>query len=417
MNAEHRQSVEKVFAEPSFGSRAFEIAIGGRDETNIGLQRRRAADSLVPALLEHAQELRLRRRGELAHFVEKQWAASRKLEPTALQLVRTGKGPALVPEQLGLDQGFRQRRTVERDEWPFGSRTGVMDRPCQNLLAGPALAGEQHRRAPGCDLSCVRDRGNELRRPTDDCVEPESLVENASQRGYLSLELLRFGLGGPEPLLVFGEPLVLDRKHERGRDRGADLHVALVVPVLTRRDEEEATAHLLTEQQWHAEQRSVAALDEVPVTPAPGIQLTVSVPDENDLAATETLQDRIILDGRRRRVLGTASTNDANALESLPVGRPDGKAHHVEIDERSNRFAKPLQKIADFEAGSEDRRESRAGFQAFTAAALSVQHHDRLYEGADEVGNLATGRRVPIGIHSRDGAHDDERPADVATGE
>jgi hypothetical protein len=64
---------------------------------------------------------------------------------------------------------------------------------------------------------------------------------------------------------------------------------------------------------------------------------------------------------RRRRVLGTASTNDANALESLPVGRPDGKAHHVEIDERSNRFAKPLQHIAHLEAGSEDRRDALFG--------------------------------------------------------
>src|SRR6267142_763128 len=253
MNAEHRQSVEKVFAEPSCGSRAFEIAIGGRDETNIGLQRRRAADSLVPALLEHAQELRLRRRGELAHFVEKQCAARRKLEPTALQLVRTGKGTALVPEQLGLDQGFRQRRTVERDEWPLGSRTRVVDRPGQNLLAGPALAGEQDCRAGGRHLSCIFESCDELRRPTDNCVEPESVAESGSQRCDLSLELLRFGLGGPEPLLLLGQPLVLDRKHERGGDRGADLHVALVVPVLTRRDEEEPTAGLLTEQQRHAE--------------------------------------------------------------------------------------------------------------------------------------------------------------------
>jgi hypothetical protein len=70
---------------------------------------------------------------------------------------------------------------------------------------------------------------------------------------------------------------VLDRQHQRGGDRRADFYVALVVPVLTRRDEEKATAHLLTEPQWHAEQRSVAARDEVPVTPTPGIQLTVSV--------------------------------------------------------------------------------------------------------------------------------------------
>src|SRR6185503_2852453 len=417
MNTEHRQSVEEVFAEPSFGSRAFEIAIGGRDETNIGLQRRRAADSLVPALLEHAQELRLRRRGELAYLVEKQRAACRKLEPTTLQLVRTGEGTALVAEQLGLDQGFRQRRTVERDEWSLGSRTRVMDRPGQNLLAGPALAGEQDCRASGRHLSGIFESCDELRRPPDDGVEPESVVEGGPQRHYLSLELLRFGLGGPEPLLVFGEPLVLDRQHERGGDRRADFYVALVLPVLTRRDEEKATSHVLTEPQWHAEQRSDPALDEVPVTRAPGIQLTVSVTDENDLAATQTLQDRIILDSRRCRVPGTAGTNDANALESLPVGRPDGKAHHVEVDERSNRFAKSLQNIAHLEAGSEDRRKRRGGRQASTTAALSVQHHDCLDEGADEVGNLATGRRVRLGIHARGGVHDDERPADVATGE
>ena len=292
-----------------------------------------------------------------------------------------------------------------------------MDRPSQDLLAGPALACEQHRRTGGGHLACVVESCDEIRCPTDDRVEPEPVVEGGSQRRHLSLELLRFGLGGPQPVLAFGEALMLDREHERGGDRGADLHVALVVPVLTRRHEEEATARLLTEQQWHAEQRSVAALDEVPVTRAPGIQFTPSVPDENDRAATDALQDGIILGGRRRRVAGTTSTTDADALESLPVGRSDGKAHHLEIDERSHRLAKSLQNVAHLKAGSEDRRESRGGGQAFTAAALSVQHHDRLHEGADEVGNLPPGRRMRLGIYSRGGTHDDERTAAVATTE
>ncbi len=158
-----------------------------------------------------------------------------------------------MAEQLGLDQSFRQRRAVEGDEWSLGSRTRVMDRPGQDLLAGPALAGEQHRRTGGGHLACVVESRDEIRCPTDDRVEPESVVESGSQRRHLPLELLCLGLRRAKPLLVFGQPLMLDRQHERGGDRGADLDVALVVPVLTRRDEEEPTAGLLTEQQRHAE--------------------------------------------------------------------------------------------------------------------------------------------------------------------
>ena len=54
MDAEHRESVVEIFAEPRVGHPTLEVPIGGRDETDVGLQRRRAADSLVPSFLEHA---------------------------------------------------------------------------------------------------------------------------------------------------------------------------------------------------------------------------------------------------------------------------------------------------------------------------------------------------------------------------
>ena len=253
MDAKHRKSVVKILAEPAIGHGTFKVAIGGRNETDVGLQRRRAADTLVPPLLQHAQELRLRRRGKLADLVEKQRATRCGLEAATLQLVSTGKGTTFVTEQLGLDERFRQRRAVERDEWPVRPRARLMDRPRQDLLAGPALAGEQHGRAGGRHLSRVVDSCDELRCPTADRIEREPVIERGPQRRHLSLELLRFRLDDAQPLLVLGQPLVLDRKHERRGDRGADLDIALVVPVLTRRDEEEPTAGLLTEQQRHAE--------------------------------------------------------------------------------------------------------------------------------------------------------------------
>src|SRR2546430_6148267 len=161
---------------------------------------------------------------------------------------------------------------------------------------------------------------------------------------------------------------MLDRKHERGGDRGADLDVALVVPALTPRDEKEATAALLTEPQWHAEQRSVARLDDELVTPAPEIQLTRSVSDEKDVAATDALQNGIILDGRCRGAAGKRSADDAHAVESLSVSGQEVEAHHVEIDQWPHGLAKPLQNVSHLEAGSEDRRQCRGGRQALTAA-------------------------------------------------
>src|SRR5205807_3248309 len=88
MDPEHRETVEEILAEPSFGHRAFEVPIRGRDEANVSLQRGRAAHALVPTLLQHAQQLGLRGRGELADLVEKQRAAPRQLEAATLQLVR-----------------------------------------------------------------------------------------------------------------------------------------------------------------------------------------------------------------------------------------------------------------------------------------------------------------------------------------
>src|SRR5207302_10711412 len=164
-----------------------------------------------------------------------------------------------------------------------------------------------------------------------------------------------------------------------------------------------------------AEYGAMAAVEEVPVSRARGVQLTASVADENDVAATHPLKGRISRDGRRCRVPGAANADDPAALESRPVGGSEGEAHRIEIDQGPYRLAQSLENVVHLEAGSEDRRERRGGRQAFTAAALAVQDHDRLHERADELGHLTTGRRVRLGIQSRRGAHDDERTQDAAT--
>ena len=57
-----------------------------------------------------------------------------------------GERALLVAEQLGLEQVLGDRRAVDRDERPVGARAERVQRAREQLLAGAALAFEQHRR-------------------------------------------------------------------------------------------------------------------------------------------------------------------------------------------------------------------------------------------------------------------------------
>ena len=57
-----------------------------------------------------------------------------------------GERALLVAEQLGLEQRLRNRRAVDRDERAVGARAERVQRPREQLLAGAALAFEQHGR-------------------------------------------------------------------------------------------------------------------------------------------------------------------------------------------------------------------------------------------------------------------------------
>ena len=51
-----------------------------------------------------------------------------------------------MAEQLGVNQGRRQRSQVDRDEWRLGARRRVMQRARDQFPAAAALAADQHRR-------------------------------------------------------------------------------------------------------------------------------------------------------------------------------------------------------------------------------------------------------------------------------
>src|SRR5438067_1733119 len=80
-----------------------------------------AAEALELALLQHAQQLDLRVRVDVADFVEEERPPFGKLEPSFLARFRAGEGASLVAEQLRFNQCIRQRRAAHLHEGLLGT--------------------------------------------------------------------------------------------------------------------------------------------------------------------------------------------------------------------------------------------------------------------------------------------------------
>jgi hypothetical protein len=102
--------------------------------------------------LDHPQQLDLEIRGKVADLVEEDRAAVGPLEPAELALDGPGEGPLLVAEQLAFEQGLGQGRAVDLDERLVRPQAVVVDRVGDEVLAGAALAADQHGRVAVGDL-------------------------------------------------------------------------------------------------------------------------------------------------------------------------------------------------------------------------------------------------------------------------
>ena len=121
----------------------FVAATQAHVDRDLGL----GADRAHLALLQRAQQLGLQRERHLADLVEEQRAAVRLLEQALAALLGVGERALRVAEQLALEQRLGHRRAVDRDERAVLARaTALVERARDDLLAGAALAGDQHGR-------------------------------------------------------------------------------------------------------------------------------------------------------------------------------------------------------------------------------------------------------------------------------
>ncbi len=145
LDGEHLQPVIEILTEPTLLDHGAKVAVGGRHQPDVGVQGSRATDPLESALFQDAQDFGLDRQGQLSNLVEKQGAAVRHLEASSLSAVSTGEGAFFVSEELALDQRLGNRRAVDRHEGSPTAGRKSMQGASEELLAGTALAGQEHR--------------------------------------------------------------------------------------------------------------------------------------------------------------------------------------------------------------------------------------------------------------------------------
>jgi len=139
------ESVEKVEAKRVLLDHGLEGSVRRADDAHADPARPITAQRLHLAGLQHSEERRLGRRGELSDLVEEKCAAVRPREMTvpgagARERARDG------PEKLRLDQIPGNGRAVHRHIRCGGAGRSVVARPRDELLADTGLSVDQHRR-------------------------------------------------------------------------------------------------------------------------------------------------------------------------------------------------------------------------------------------------------------------------------
>ena len=116
VNPYHVEAVIQVFAKFLGGHELFRVLVGRGDDAHVHVERLVAADALEFAVLQHAQDFRLRRQRHVADFVEKNRPLVALLELADPPVGRARERALFVAEQFALQQILRNRRAVDRQE-------------------------------------------------------------------------------------------------------------------------------------------------------------------------------------------------------------------------------------------------------------------------------------------------------------
>ena len=109
MNGHAPQAVEQVLAEPPLLDQGVQVLVRGGQDADLHGNALTAAQSLETPFLQQSQNLGLRVRGHVPHFVQEQRAAVALLELADPAVFRTRKGAFLVAEQFTFQERLGDR--------------------------------------------------------------------------------------------------------------------------------------------------------------------------------------------------------------------------------------------------------------------------------------------------------------------
>src|SRR5690606_32558299 len=94
--------------------------------------------------LEQPKQLDLHRKGDVADLVEKEGAARRGVDESALGSIRPGERALLVAEELGLEERFGQTAALHGHERTVPAQAHPVKRPGSELLPRPRFTQDQN---------------------------------------------------------------------------------------------------------------------------------------------------------------------------------------------------------------------------------------------------------------------------------
>ena len=162
--------------------------MGRRDHANVDLRRLRGADGLEGPLLEHPEQLDLQGGAHVPDLVEEDGAAVGEGEASLAMPDGVREGALDVAEELGLEQLLGNGAAVDGDQGPLRAPTVVVECPRDQLLAGAALARDQHRALGVRDPLDHAEHASDRVALADDAVEFVAAPELAMQLAVLLLQ-------------------------------------------------------------------------------------------------------------------------------------------------------------------------------------------------------------------------------------
>src|SRR5437764_5486721 len=116
VNPHSVQPVKQIVPKLARGHGLFQRLIRGRNHTNIGANRRIAANSFKGSGLQNPQDLRLGCRSHVPYLIQKYDSAAAMFEFSDALVHRASERAALVAEEFTLEQLLRDGRAVYGQE-------------------------------------------------------------------------------------------------------------------------------------------------------------------------------------------------------------------------------------------------------------------------------------------------------------